>query len=212
MNIEGIEIEFLGHASFIINNNIFIDPYNIETDKKADLILITHSHYDHCSLEDIQKIMKPETIVIGPPDCSSKFSRIEGLKTKIITPGKKFTSNNLIIEAVPAYSTKKPYHPKENEWVGYIITINNKKIYHAGDTELIPEMNNLNVDIALLPIGGTYTMNVQEAVQAVSKIKTKIAIPMHFGNKAKVQLGSPDCTQEFKESVKDAQVIILEEK
>lgn len=209
MNIEGIEIEFLGHASFIINNNIFIDPYLIETDKKADLILITHSHYDHCSLDDIKKILKPETLVIAPPDCSSKFSRIENLKTKIITPGKKFTSNNLIIEAIPAYNIKKPYHPKQNEWVGYIITINNKKIYHAGDTDLIPEMNNLNVDIALLPIGGEYTMNVQQAAEAVSKIKTKVVIPMHYGSKAKVQLGSPNCAQEFKDLVKDAQVIIL---
>lgn len=211
MNIEGIEIEFLGHSSFIINNNIFIDPYNIETDKKADLILITHSHYDHCSLEDIQKIMKPETIVIAPPDCSSKLARIEDLKTKIITPGKKFTSNNLEIEAIPAYSIKKPYHPKENEWIGYILEINGKRIYHAGDTELIPEMNNLNVDIALLPIGGEYTMNVQEAAEAVTRIKAKIAIPMHYGNKAKIQLGSSNCAEEFKELVKGAQVVIMEE-
>lgn len=209
MNIEGIEIEFLGHASFIINNNIFIDPYNIKTDKKADLILITHSHYDHCSLQDIQEIIKPETIVIGPPDCTSMLSRIENVNFKLIAPGKKFTSNNLIIEAVPAYSIKKPYHPKQNEWVGYIITIKGKRIYHAGDTELIPEMNNLNVDIALLPIGGTYTMNAREAAEAVSRIKAKIAIPMHYGNKAKVPLGSPDCAEEFKELVKNAKVIIL---
>ena len=201
MNIEGIEIEWLGHSSFIINNNIFIDPYNIDTDKKADLILITHSHYDHCSLSDIKKIIKPETIIIGPPDCSSTFSRIEDLKFKIIAPGKKFTSNNLTIEAIPAYNIKKQFHPKENEWIGYILTLNNKKIYHAGDTDLVPEMNNLNVDISLLPIDGTYTMNAIEAAEAVSKIKTKVAIPMHYSDKEQAE--------NFKDLVKNAKVIIF---
>ena len=205
MNIQGIEVEWLGHAGFIINNNIFIDPYQIETNKKADLILITHPHYDHCSLEDIKKILKPKTLVIAPPDCSSKLSRIENIKTKIITLGKKFTSNNLEIETVPAYNINKPFHPKQNEWLGYIIKINNKKIYHAGDTDLIPEMNNLNVDIALLPIGGIYTMNAKEAAQAVSKIKCKIAIPMHYGK----IIGTEKDAIEFKNLVKDAEVIIL---
>lgn len=201
MNIEGIEIEHLGHAGFIINNNIFIDPYKINTDKKADLILITHSHYDHCSLEDIKKILKPETIVIGTPDCTSLFSRIENLNFKIMTPGKKFTSNNLTIEAIPAYNITRKFHPKENDWVGYILTINGKRIYHAGDTDVIPEMDNLNVDVALLPIGGTYTMTAAEAAEAVSKIKTKIAIPMHYTKKEDVE--------SFQYLVKSAKVVVM---
>lgn len=207
MNVQGIEIEWLGHASFIINNNIFIDPYQINTNKKADLILITHPHYDHCSLQDIKKISKTETIILAPPDCSSKLSRIENIKTEIITAGKKLTSNNLIIETIPAYNTNKKYHPKQNEWMGFIITINNKRIYHAGDTDLIPEMSNLNLDIALLPIGGTYTMNAKEAAQAVFKIKTKIAIPMHYGK----IIGTKEDALIFKKLVKNTQTIILKE-
>lgn len=205
MNIQGIEIEWLGHASFIINNNIFIDPYEVNTDKKADLILITHPHYDHCSILDIQKIIKKGTIIIAPPDCTSKLSKLEEVQLKLIEPGKKFTSENLIVEAIPAYNIDKEFHPKQNQWVGYIITLNGKRIYFAGDTDLIPEMNNLNVDIAMLPIGGKYTMDYEEAAKAVSKIKTKVVVPMHFGK----IVGHKEDADEFKKLVKDAEVIIL---
>lgn len=204
MNIEGLDIEWLGHSGVRINS-IFIDPYQIKTNEKADLILITHAHYDHCSVEDIQKILKPETICIGPPDCTSVFLRMKDLNFKIITPGKKFTSNNSIIESIPAYNLIKPYHPKENEWVGYILTINGKRIYHAGDTDLIPEMNNLNVDIAFLPIGGKFTMDYEDAAKAVSKIKIKIVIPIHYGS----VIGVKEDAEEFKRLVKDAKVILM---
>ncbi len=205
MQIQGININWLGHAGFNIENKIIIDPFKITVPIRADIILITHPHYDHCSLEDIEKSIKNSTTIIAPPDCTSKFSKQEKGNIKIITPGKTIQIEDIKIEAVPAYNINKEFHPKENEWCGYIITINNKKIYHAGDTDLIPEMNNIDVDIALLPVGGTYTMNARESAQAAQKIKAKTIIPMHY---TKGIAGSKEDAEKLKELLPD-KVIIL---
>ena len=198
-------ITWLGHASFLIENslNIFIDPWKIKTNKKADIILITHNHYDHLSPEDINKIKTPKTKIFGPKNCQEKIPSIN-----ILEPGKKFKEKTLEIKAVPAYNINKTYHPKEMKNVGFIIEIDRKRIYHAGDTDLIPEMQDLkNIDIALLPIGGTYTMNWQEAVKAVSIIKPKLAIPMHYND----IIGSTEDAKKFKENA-SCKVEILQQK
>jgi len=181
MKIEGIDIEWLGHASFRINKNIYIDPFQLKTSEPAKIILITHSHYDHCSPQDIQKIVTPETTIIATPDCTSSLTKFEKATLKLAEPGSSFEVDNIKIDTVPAYNIGKQFHPKANEWLGYILTINKKRIYHAGDTDLIPEMENINPDIALLPIGGKYTMDAKEAAQAAKKLNTKVAIPMHYG-------------------------------
>lgn len=172
-------IHWLGHSSFkIIGEKIvYIDPYQIHDTEKADIILITHTHYDHLSPEDINKIRAEKTIILAPEDARDKLTNFKPVK-----PNQFFTIEGIKVETVPAYNTDKPFHPQEKNWVGYIIQINGKRIYHAGDTDLIPEMEELkNIDIAILPIGGTYTMDVTEAVQAVNIIEPKIAIPMHYG-------------------------------
>ncbi|MBN2111488.1 MBL fold metallo-hydrolase [Candidatus Woesearchaeota archaeon] len=184
MDIDGIRIEWLGHAAvrIILGMVIYIDPYQVSSNEKADLILITHGHYDHCSVEDIQKIAKHETIIIATTDCTSKFAgKVEAADLRLAVPGKKFEVGEVKIEAVPAYNPKKQFHPKSNDWVGYIVEVKGKRIYHAGDTDVIPEMEKINADIALLPIGGTYTMTPEEAAEAANKINPKIAIPIHFG-------------------------------
>lgn len=172
-------IHWLGHSSFKITGEkiIYIDPYQIDDTEKADIILITHPHYDHLSLEDINKIRKENTIILAPEDARDKLSDFKPVK-----PYQFLTIEGIKIETIPAYNTDKQFHPKEKNWVGYVIEINGKRIYHAGDTDLIPEMEELkDIDIAMLPIGGTYTMDVTEAVQAVNIIEPKIAIPMHYG-------------------------------
>jgi len=193
MKIDSIDLQWLGHATFRINVQnkiIYIDPYQLTTEEKADFILITHSHYDHCSQQDIQKIVKDGTTIICTADCQSKIARLgKKINMELIEPGIEITINALKIRAVEAYNPNKKFHPKSEGWVGYIIQINNIVIYHAGDTDLIKEMEKLtgyskkgNIFIALLPVGGTYTMTAEDAAKAASIIKPTLAIPMHYGS------------------------------
>jgi L-ascorbate metabolism protein UlaG (beta-lactamase superfamily) len=175
-------IHWLGHSGFRINNKagiiIYIDPFRLEAvEDRADLILITHEHYDHFSPEDIAKIKKAETEILIPVGSADKISgRVHGVK-----PGDRLEIKNLKIEVVPAYNLDKEFHPRENGWVGYIIEVDGLRIYHAGDTDLIPEMNDIKADVVLLPVSGTYTMTAREAAEATKRIKPKIAVPMHYG-------------------------------
>ncbi|MBL7100523.1 MAG: MBL fold metallo-hydrolase [Nanoarchaeota archaeon] len=203
MEVERVKIEWLGHATFKIGDEkiIYTDPYQIGSGEPADIILITHSHFDHCSPEDIQKIIKKGTVLFVTPDCQSKVSNFEDIEIKLVEPDKTYEADGVRIETLPAYNLKPErlkFHPKENEWVGYVITVNGKKIYHAGDTDLIPEMKNLqNIGIALLPIGGTYTMDVEEAAEAANLIRPKTVVPMHY-NKVEGTEADPE---EFKQKV-----------
>lgn len=199
MIYRSIDIKWLGHSSFLIKNSlgkvIYLDPFklNDETEEleEADFIFITHSHYDHCSIEDIRKIAKNGTIIVAPADVSSKFSHIDAkVELKIAEPSTKmqFDEAGIKFWCIPAYNTNKSFHEREEDWVGYIIDLSGVLVYHAGDTDIIPEMKSLstaNIDIALLPIGGTYTMNAGEAAKAASLIKPKLAIPMHYGSISK---------------------------
>ena len=206
MKINDIELKWLGHAGFLIKNSyiIYIDPYNIkENSEKADLILITHSHYDHCSVADIKKIVKEGTKIILTADCQSKIARLNvPIRIDVIEPGMELNYSNIKISAIPAYNTDKPFHSKNEEWAGYLIKIGSTIIYHAGDTDLIPEMQKLtghnhekNKFIALLPIGGRFTMSAEEATEAARLIKPDIAVPMHYGS----VVGTEEDAQEFKE-------------
>jgi len=199
MNYKNIKIEWLGHSGFLIDygKKVYIDPYQIDVAEKADFILISHEHYDHCSIEDIKKIVKPETLIITVPDCQSKLSQVaEKVKSIVLVkPGDKFNLLGAQVEVVPAYNINKKFHPKENEWVGFVVFVNGVKIYHTGDSDVIPEMEKLiNLDIALLPVSGTYVMNAKEAAELTNKIKPKIAIPMHYGS----GIGTQQDAEEFK--------------
>jgi len=205
MKVKNIEIKWLGHSGFLIKNSkiIYIDPYNIrEGLEKADIILLTHSHYDHCSVADIEKIVQEGTKIILTADCQSKITRFKvPIKMEIIEPLQEIDLGEIQISAFPAYNTDKHFHSKEESWVGYIIKMPNVIIYHAGDTDLIPEMQKLTgykpekEFIALLPIGGRFTMNHEEAAEAANLIKPTLAIPMHYGS----VVGSDSDAKEFKE-------------
>jgi L-ascorbate metabolism protein UlaG (beta-lactamase superfamily) len=196
---ENATLYWLSHAGFKIKTNgktIYIDPYEITDTEPADIVLITHSHYDHCSIADLLKIVKNTTTILATADCTSMFAgKVQG-KMQLVTPNKILNVGGIDIETVPAYNINKQFHPKENGWVGYIINAKGTKVYHAGDTDLIPEMEKIKADVALLPIGGTYTMDAKEAAKACSIINPKIAIPMHYGK----IVGTKASAEEFKKA------------
>ncbi|MDP8215955.1 MAG: MBL fold metallo-hydrolase [Candidatus Kaelpia imicola] len=176
-------IEWLSHASFRIEHRgkvIYVDPWKIKDLKLADLILITHPHFDHFSEEDILKLSKDETCLVLPENVKISFLKDTNIVTMVPYDHKEVAGFK--IRAFPAYNINKDNHPKSNSWIGYVIEIDGVSIYHAGDTDLIFEMDDLDVDIALLPIGGTYTMDGREAAQAAERVGAKIAIPMHYGS------------------------------
>ncbi|MCG6911322.1 MAG: MBL fold metallo-hydrolase [Deltaproteobacteria bacterium] len=170
---------WLGHDTFRIDGSktVFFDPYDIKTAAAADLVLVTHEHFDHCSPDDIQKLLTPETVIVTEKDSARKLSGT----IEIMKPGDSLTIGGVIIEAVPAYNVDKNFHPKKNGWLGFVLEMDGVRIYHAGDTDFIPEMNDLNVDIALLPVSGTYVMTADEAVEAALAIDPGVAVPMHYG-------------------------------
>lgn len=201
---------WLGHSTFRIeaqNLVIYLDPWQIKASQpKADVILLTHEHYDHCSVEDVAKLAKPDTTIIGIAACIAKLEKEAGQK-KIVKPGDRITVKGVSVEVVPAYNVSKRFHPKTAAHVGYILTLAGVRIYAAGDTDLIAEMEQVNADIALLPIGGTYTMNVEEAAAAVKRIKPRIVVPIHYGR----IVGELDDAHRFAQLVDDAEVAILPE-
>jgi len=201
MEYKEVEIHWLGHSGFRIEfggKNYYFDPFQISsTLKKADFVFISHSHYDHCSLEDLQKVCKNGTIFVMPADCQSKVNRLDfQFEARIISPENEINLDGIDVKAVKSYNLGKPFHTKEEEWNGYIADFNGIKIYHAGDSDFIPEMKNLGeIDIAFLPVSGNTTMNFSEAVKAAMVIKPKIAIPMHYNS----IMGSKEDALKFKE-------------
>jgi len=187
------KIHWLGQAAFFIDGKtkIYIDPYRIKEGlAKADIILITHSHPDHCSSEDIKKIYKSDTLIVGPRAIAAELS----WPVKTIRPKESLEVKEVGIEAVYAYNPRKNFHPKSEANLGYILSIDKTRIYHAGDTDYIPEMKQIKADICLIPVGGTYTMDAQEAAKAVNIINPRIAVPMHWGG----IIGSQQDAEEFK--------------
>lgn len=211
------DVKWFGHASFQFTNQngnkiYYVDPFDLKSKElePADLIFITHVHYDHCSFDDVKKILKNDSALIAPPDCLSMID-VQNEKQSV-KPNQSYEVKGFKFWTFPAYNIDKNYHPKENNWVGYFFNINGKKIYHAGDTDFIPEMKDLkkwNIDVALLPIGGTYTMNVDEAIQVANAIAAKTTIPMHY----KSILGEQykEAEEKFKAGVTNSKVLILNE-
>ena len=173
------KIKWLGHDGFRIDagKTIYLDPYQIEGGPTADLILISHEHFDHCSVEDVAKIQDSNTVIVTEKDSAKKLTG----DVRVLKPGDSLTVNDVNIRTVPSYNTDKDFHPQANNWLGFIVETEGVKVYHAGDSDFIPEMKDLEVDIALLPVSGTYVMRADQAVEAALAINPKLAIPMHYG-------------------------------
>ncbi|UCH15144.1 MAG: MBL fold metallo-hydrolase [Bacteroidales bacterium] len=193
-------IHWLGQAAVKIataEKVIYIDPYRIRNKDQADIVLITHGHSDHLSPDDIEKIITANSIIVAPDNCTGKLKDFNVREIKSISPGQTIALDDINITAVPAYNVVKTnFHPKSNNWVGYVVNIEGTRIYHAGDTERIPEMKDIECDIAMLPLGQTYTMNsVKDAADAAVDVKAGIAIPIHYG----LYEGKEDDAKKFKE-------------
>ena len=201
---QGVKISWLGHDAFKIKNGktVIIDPFKIRPiPEKADILLISHEHFDHLSLDDIKKVTTEKTTIVTIPACKKELSGVKSHEVRTVKPGDKLNIGDITIEAVPAYNLNKfrepgkPFHPKEDGKVGFVVSIKGIRVYHAGDTDPIPEMKNIKTDIALLPVSGTYVMTPEEAAEAASMIKPKLVIPMHYG----AIVGSEDDAHKFKQ-------------
>lgn len=180
-------IQVLCHSSVRIEKEkiIYIDPFKVNKKyNDADIVFITHSHYDHYSEEDIDKVIKENTVIVAPKDLDKELIKKGICKDLIllVEPNKEYIIEKIKFRTVPAYNTNKKFHPKQNGWIGYIIEIDGTSCYIAGDTDITEENKKVKCDIALLPVGGTYTMNFKEAAELANVIKPKIAVPIHYGS------------------------------
>ena len=188
-------IHWLGHDSFRIDGSriVYFDPFKIASGPVADIILVSHAHYDHCSPEDIAKIQRPNTIIVTEKDSATKLSG----DVRVVKAGERLALGVVSVEAVPAYNLNKQFHTQDKGWLGFVLEMDGRRVYHAGDTDFIPEMTTLKVDVALLPTSGTYVMTAAEAVQAALAIGPKLAIPMHYGT----IVGAVDDAERFREAL-----------
>jgi L-ascorbate metabolism protein UlaG (beta-lactamase superfamily) len=204
-------LHWLGHASFRLDGPpvIYFDPWRLQgTLPRADIILVSHEHSDHCSPQDIERISGPGTVIVASPSAARKLHG----ELRVLRPGERTSVGEAEIEAVPAYNVNKfrspgePFHPKGEAHAGFIVTVAGERIYFAGDTDHIPEMTEVRCDVALLPIGGTYTMDADEAARAAADIGPKVVVPMHWGGGV---VGTRADADRFR-SLYDGQVIVLE--
>ena len=209
MDYQGLQLNHFEHDTFQIKVKgkvIYIDPYKLTQGQiePADYVFITHEHFDHCSVEDIEKIINENTVVVASEQCEERLKDYKTRRLILVKPGQKIELDDLKVEAVPAYNLDKwrsegvLYHSLEDNKVGFVLDIAGVRIYHAGDTDNIPEMSEIkDIDIALLPVSGTYVMTALEAIKACGVIKPKVAIPMHYSE----IVGSVEDAEKFRDGV-----------
>lgn len=212
MKILNLDITRISHDAFRIAGSklIYIDPFKIGKGEKADLILVSHEHFDHLSRPDLDQLTSAETRIIASPLCRDGLKGVKAARVTYISPGEKASVDGVEIEATPAYNVNKfrepgkAFHPKGEPRVGFLIRMDGVTIYHSGDTDFIPEMKSIRCDIALLPVSGTYVMTPEEAAEAAAAINPKVAIPMHYG----AIVGEEKDAHQFQRLVKNCKVEI----
>jgi L-ascorbate metabolism protein UlaG (beta-lactamase superfamily) len=213
MKLLNLDFTRIAHDTFRIAGSkvVYTDPYKVERQDQADVVLVSHEHFDHLSLEDLQKVCTPQTEIVASVPCRLGLKGLKVAATHFVAPGDKLTIEGVEIEAVPAYNVNKfrapgqVFHAKAEAQVGYVLQLDGTRVYFAGDTDYIPEMKSIRCDIALLPVSGTYVMTVEEAVQAAAALRPKIAVPMHYA----AIVGSDADAKKFKSLVKNCQVQII---
>jgi L-ascorbate metabolism protein UlaG (beta-lactamase superfamily) len=214
LDLDGIKFHWLGHDGFRIvagGNTIYIDPYQLskaqQNKNDADIVLISHNHFDHLSMDDLKHVIGKKTSIVAAKECVDPLKGVGAIEVKGVSPGDKLSVQGMAVEVIAAYNTNKKFHPKADSKVGFVITVNNTRVYHTGDTDDTPELSTANPDVALVPVSGTYVMTAEEAAKAVNeKIKPKkLAIPMHYGS----IVGSEKDAAKFKQLVTACPVQIL---
>ncbi|MHC4558980.1 MAG: MBL fold metallo-hydrolase [Planctomycetota bacterium] len=193
-----VTVQWLGHASFRISGDgavVYIDPWKLrKVVHDATVVLVSHSHYDHYSAEDVAKVAGADTKIVGPGE-----TIVNEKNGQVLEPGQSVTVRSVKVSGVASYNPNKQFHPKANNWLGFVVEIGSVRIYYAGDTDLTDETKALSdIDVALLPVGGTYTMGADEAAAAVEAIRPKRAIPYHWGD----IVGSRSDAEQFAEKAK----------
>jgi L-ascorbate metabolism protein UlaG (beta-lactamase superfamily) len=212
LDYKGVKFSWLGHDGFriVAGKTIYIDPYKLSREQfnrnDADIVFISHNHFDHLSMDDLKHVVGAKTTVVAPKECAQQLKPL-GLDTKLVAPGEKLTVNDVPVEVIAAYNTNKDFHPKHDGKVGYVMTLGGLRIYHTGDTDIIPEMDSAKPDVALVPVSGTYVMTADEAAKATDeRIKPRmLAIPMHYAS----IVGTEDDARRFKGLVKACPVEVL---
>ncbi len=209
-----LSITWSGHAGFKIiygNMKVYIDPYKLsksyEKISGADVVLITHNHFDHLSIEDLKNIINERTVIVSAQECLSQLKSLKVKESIGIDPHNSVKVDDLRIETVPAYNIDKDFHPKKDKKIGFIVEFGNDRLYHTGDSDIIPEMKDTNPTVGLIPVSGTYVMTADKASKAVNEsINPKIAIPMHYGT----IVGNKEDAIRFSELVTVCKTKILE--
>ena len=215
LDFNGVKFHWLGHDGYRIiagDKTIYIDPYQLSKAQQnrndADILLISHNHFDHLSMDDLKNVVGKKTSIVAAKECIDQLKGAGAAEIKGVAPSDRMTVQGVPIEAVAAYNINKKFHPKADRKVGFVITVGNMRIYYTGDTDDIPEMSSVKPDIALVPVSGTYVMTAEEAAKAVNeKIKpSKLAIPMHYG----AIVGSDQDAARFKQLVSVCPVQVLD--
>jgi L-ascorbate metabolism protein UlaG (beta-lactamase superfamily) len=218
MKLLNLDITRFAHNTFRIAGCkvVYTDPFKVTKNDEAHVVLLSHEHFDHMSLEDLKKVIHPGSTIVASPLCKEALKDIKVREKRFLDPNAKTTigtpkTGEVIIESVPAYNINKfrepghVFHPNGEKRLGFIIRMDGTAVYFAGDTDFIPEMKSVKCDIALLPVSGTYVMTAEEAAEAAAAINPKIAVPMHYG----AIVGSDEDAKRFKSLVKNCQVEIL---
>ncbi len=185
---KGVEVHWLGHDSFVLRGTrtIVIDPFKAKGDYKADVLLISHEHSDHLSEDDITRFSTDSTVIVAPKVCEGPLLKFS-MEKRWVDPNSTLELKGVTVQTIPAYNLNKfrepgkVFHPRADNRVGYIITLDGVRFYHAGDSDATPEMKALDVDVAFLPVSGTYVMTAEEAAEAAKAMKAKVVAPMHYG-------------------------------
>ena len=199
MNCDQIQVNSQSSIRIEGSKTVYFDPFQIRGEAHdADVICVTHSHYDHFDPDSIEKIMKADTVLVAPASMSADLKKIAQAKEiQLVSPGDEIRIGELAVSAVPAFNKLKPFHPKHNKWVGYILSMDGTRYYVAGDTDAVKELQAVSCDVALVPIGGTYTMSAKEAAGLINAIKPAAAVPTHYGS----IVGKPEDESEFRKLV-----------
>lgn len=213
MKLLNLDFTRIAHDTFRIAGSqvLYTDPFKLAKEDRADIVLISHEHFDHLAMDDLQKVTGADTTIVACTLCREGLKGVKAKAIHYLEPGEKQTVGSVEIESMPAYNINKfrepgkVFHPKDNKGLGFVITLDGTRVYFAGDTDFTPEMKSVKCDIALLPVSGTYVMTAEEAAQATEAINPKIAVPMHYA----AIVGTDADAKKFKSLVKNCQVEII---